>query len=175
MPNNFYNYLDKDLMEKMCHPLAVTFLNRINDPISIFSEGDIKKLDSCLKLPQATFNGRELYPDLISKATILYYAIIKNHCFINGNKRIATTSLVVFLFINNYWLEVGQNFLYDLAIKVAESEGKEMDETKNLIIDKIKPHIIPLEISRLKSEWRIGFLFHLSNLKNNFKKLISKG
>ncbi|OGY48835.1 MAG: hypothetical protein A3J65_02455 [Candidatus Buchananbacteria bacterium RIFCSPHIGHO2_02_FULL_45_11b] len=173
MPNLDLYYLNKNHIERICHPLAVTFLNKINDPISIFSAADMKKLDACLNLPRATFNGREMYSDLISKAAILYYAIIKNHCFLNGNKRIATTSLIVFLFINNYWLEVGQNFLYDLALAVAQSEGKRMDEVKKLIIDKITPHIISLKVGG-KSRKHSGFLFHLGNLKHNFKELTGK-
>jgi prophage maintenance system killer protein len=91
-------YLDIGLMEKMCHPLAVTFLDKTNEPIPLFSTCQRSALDACLNLPKATFDGKELYPDLVSKAIILYYSLIKNHPFINGNKRIATTSLIVFFY-----------------------------------------------------------------------------
>ena len=158
----FY-YLDTDLMEKMCHPLAVTFLNRNNEPIPLFPTCNKSVLDACLNLPKATFGGKELYPDLVSKAAILYYSLIKNHPFINGNKRIATTSLIVFLFINNYWLDIGQNFLYGLALEVAQSERENMDKVKNMLEQKIKEHVTSLKVVT-KGNSNVGFFFHLENL-----------
>jgi len=172
MPKSDFYYLDQELMEKICHPLAVTFLNRTNEPIPIFCTCNNSVLDSCLKLPQLVFNGQELYPDLVSKAVILYYSIIKNHPFVNGNKRIATTSLAVFLYINNFWLEAGQNFLYELALEVAKSEAGNADDVKRRIIEKIRPHVVPLIISGDKPKGNVGFLFNIKNLKNNFKKII---
>jgi len=65
----FY-YLDIDLIEKISHPLAMTFLDKSDEPISLFSTCNKPALGACLGLPKATFDGKELYPDLISKAAI---------------------------------------------------------------------------------------------------------
>jgi death-on-curing protein len=48
--------------------------------------------------------GKRLYPTLVATAAILFYLMIKNHPFQNGNKRIAITTLLTFLYNNNKWL-----------------------------------------------------------------------
>ncbi len=113
-------YLDKQLMEKMCHPLAVAIFNNTNDPIPSFQLHATPLLESSLGTPKQTYGGKDLYATLIDKAIILYFSLIKNHPFQNGNKRIATTSLLVFLWINDYWLKVSDEELAQWAIDVAE-------------------------------------------------------
>ncbi|MEK7481976.1 MAG: type II toxin-antitoxin system death-on-curing family toxin [Patescibacteria group bacterium] len=116
------NYIDLDLMEKMCHPLAVVLFDSKKDPITHFSKHDKAKLESTLNNPQWSF-----YPTFSKKAAILYYGLIKNHCFENGNKRTATAALLVFLYINNLRLDDSkkeiEDYLVDLAQRVASSEG----------------------------------------------------
>ena len=165
-------YLSIAEIEYAAHRLARETMEW-NEPIPDFSSRFPNILESCLMTPFQKFGGKFLYKGMTARAATLFYLMIKNHPFKNGNKRIATTSLIVFLFINNYWLEVGQNFLYDLALAVAQSEGKRMDEVKKLIIDKITPHIISLKVGG-KSRKHSGFLFHLGNLKHNFKELTGK-
>ena len=48
-----------------------------------------------------TFDGQEIYPTLQEKASNLHYFIIKNHSFLDGNKRIAATMFLYFLDRNN--------------------------------------------------------------------------
>lgn len=103
------NYLDADLMEKMCHRLAVAVFDTKDDPIALFQEHSEEKLDAALNLPRQTFDGKDLYPTIVNKAAILFYAINKAHAFQNGNKRISTASLMVFLYINEMWLDAGKN------------------------------------------------------------------
>ena len=52
---------------------------------------DIDVLDSAMARPQATFEGEELYPDLWHKAAALMHSLVKNHPFVDGNKRTALT------------------------------------------------------------------------------------
>lgn len=54
------------------------------------SEGvrDYNLLDSALETPFQSFGGNELYPTIQAKAARLGYGLIKNHCMIDGNKRI---------------------------------------------------------------------------------------
>lgn len=143
------NYLDIDLMEKMCHRLAVAVFDTEDDPISPFKEHTKSLLDSALNLPRATFSEKELYPTLIDKASILYYTLIKNHPFTNGNKRIATVSLLTFLFINNQWLDTGINEMVGKAIYIAETKPQEKEDVFEKALENIKSwiaeHIIKIE------------------------------
>ena len=81
-------------------------------------------LESCLSAPFQEFSKKPLYPGLISQAAILFYLIVKNHPFQNGNKRIALTSLLVLLYKNNKWLKVDNKKLYEFIMRVAASPGK---------------------------------------------------
>jgi len=65
--------------------------------------------------------GEELYPDVFSKAAILYYLLIKNHPFLDGNKRTAFLALMRFLNINGYTLNATNDALYQFTIDVASS------------------------------------------------------
>lgn len=114
-------------MEKMCHPLAVALFDSKIDPITHFSKHDKAKLEATLNNPRRTFGGKDLYPTFTKKASILYYGFIKGHCFENGNKRTATAALLVFLYINNFWIDGSkqkiENYLVNLAQRVAASKG----------------------------------------------------
>lgn len=122
-------YIDVDLMKKMCHPIAVALFDSTVDPMTKFEEHEIEKLESALANPMRTYGGKDLYPALEEKAAILYYGLNKDHPFRNGNKRTATAALLVFLFMNNFWI-VGsrqqvEDYLVDLAQRVASSKGSE--------------------------------------------------
>jgi len=65
---------------------------------------DVGLLESALARPQATFEGRELYPDLWHKAAALMHSLVKNHPFVDGNKRTALTAAALFLELNGYTL-----------------------------------------------------------------------
>ena len=58
---------------------------------------DYNLLDSALENPFQSFRGEELYPTIQAKAARLGYGLIKNHCMIDGNKRIGTHAMLVFL------------------------------------------------------------------------------
>ncbi len=92
-------YLDMELMQNMCHRLALKVFDTEDDPIACF-EDHSNLLESAINQPRQTFEETELYPTLIDKAAILFYGINKNHPFRNGNKRISAASLIVFLYIN---------------------------------------------------------------------------
>ena len=63
---------------------------------------DAGLLDSAVAQPQAGFGGVELYPTLAEKAAAIGYALVKNHAFIDGNKRVGLAALDVFLRLNGY-------------------------------------------------------------------------
>jgi death-on-curing family protein len=94
-----------------------------NEPIPDFQTRFPNILESSLRVPFQTFDGKNLYKGLIDKAAILFYLMIKNHPFRNGNKRIAMITLFVFLFTNGKWLKVDNRELYSFAVWVAESNA----------------------------------------------------
>ena len=98
-----------------------------NEPIPDFGSRFPNILESCLAVPFQTFNKKPLYRKLTGKASILFYLIIKNHPFENGNKRIAVMTLIVFLATNGKWLTVGRDNLYKIAVYVAESRPNMKD------------------------------------------------
>ncbi|MBI4280599.1 type II toxin-antitoxin system death-on-curing family toxin [Candidatus Uhrbacteria bacterium] len=137
-----FHYLDAVFMEKMCHRLAMAVFDTKNDPISPFQDHITSLLDSALNLPRATFGGKDLYPSIVEKATILYYSLNRNHPFRNGNKRISTVALLVFLYINGYWLDAGIQEMTDKALFVAKSEPRNREETLNSISVWIRDHLV---------------------------------
>ncbi len=98
-----------------------------NEPIPDFGSRFPNALESCLAVPFQTFNKKPLYKKLTGKAAILFYLMIKNHPFENGNKRIAVMTLIVFLAINGKWLTVGRDNLYKIAVYVAKSRPNTRD------------------------------------------------
>lgn len=122
----FY-YLDISLMERFCHAFALRLFDTAQDPIAAFSEHDLAKLDSALNNPRQTFGGKDLYPAFADKAAILWYSLNKNHPFPNGNKRISTASVLVFMYINGYWIDVPINDMVAKALYIATSQADDKE------------------------------------------------
>lgn len=90
-----------------------------------------------------SFEGVEIYPSLEEKAANLLYFVTKNHSFIDGNKRIAATIFLHFLFKNNVLFINGRKLIEDhtlvaLTIMIAESNPKEKELIISLIMNCIK-------------------------------------
>ena len=81
---------------------------------------DHNLLDSALESPFQSFGGEELYPTLQAKAARLGYGLIKNHCMLDGNKRIGAHAMLVFLEINGLIVEYTQKELYETILSIAD-------------------------------------------------------
>ena len=101
-------------------------------------------LESCLLVPFQGFAKKPLYPGLVSQAAILFYLMIKNHPFQNGNKRIALTSLLVFLYKNNKWLKTDNKKLYDFTMQVTKQPGRFKKEILQTIEHFLKTYLVDL-------------------------------
>ena len=88
------------------------------------SEGirDENLLESAIETPFQSFGGEELYPSIQAKAARLCYGLVKNHPMIDGNKRIGTHVMLVFLMMNGYDLKYTQKELSDTILEVASGE-----------------------------------------------------
>lgn len=93
-------------------------------------------LDSAVNTPLQTFGGQELYPTILEKAARLGYGLIHNHPFLDGNKRIGTHAMLVFLDINNITLSYKGNDLISVILHVADGD---MDDRG--LLEWLKNHI----------------------------------
>lgn len=82
-------------------------------------------LDSALSVPFQEFGGVSAYPTIEYKASRLGYGLVKNHAFIDGNKRIGAHAMLVFLALNHVELRYSQTELSDIFLKVAEGTEDE--------------------------------------------------
>jgi len=115
-----------------------------DEPIPDFSTRPQNILESCLAAPFQTFGGKFLYPGFITRASMLFYLMNKNHPFENGNKRIAMTTLFTFLYANKKWLVVDRQALYRFAVWVAESLPELKDEVVKAIEKFLKKYIVKI-------------------------------
>lgn len=94
-------------------------------------------LDSALNAPFQTFEGTDLYPTILEKAARLGYGLIKNHPFVDGNKRIGTHTMLVFLAINHMELEYTDRELIELILDIASGAKNEIQ-----LLSWLQKHII---------------------------------
>jgi len=130
-----------DQIKRISYRLAAETMNW-NEPIPEFETRFPKVLESCVATPFQKFSNLDLYNSLVSKATVLFYLMIKNHPFQNGNKRLAMTTLLVFLYLNNKWLRVDRTVLYNFAVWVAGSSSDFKDEVIQAIEKFIKKYMV---------------------------------
>lgn len=116
-----------------------------DEPIPDFGTRYPGKLESCLAQAFQTFGKRDLYPGLFDKAAILFYLMIKNHPFLNGNKRIAVTTTITFLLLNKKWLKVENEMLYEMAVWVAKSNPQVKEGVVLAIKEFLKRNLIDLK------------------------------
>jgi death-on-curing protein len=93
---------------------------------------DLGLLESAINQPMVTFDGVSLHPSLFDKAAAYLYYLCKNHPFIDGNKRVALASSLVFLDMNGYDILDPKDILYDFVIDVAEGKYK-IEEIKKTL------------------------------------------
>lgn len=88
------------------------------------SEGirDEGLLDLALNNPFQSFGGKELYPSIQAKAARLCFGLVRNHAMLDGNKRLGTHVMLVFLALNGYKLSYSQNELSDVILALASGD-----------------------------------------------------
>ena len=84
---------------------------------------DFGLLSSALNAPFQQFDNKDLFPTIQQKAARLGYGLIKNHAFVDGNKRIGVHTMLVFLEINGISLEYTQKELYTTVLDVTSGKS----------------------------------------------------
>ena len=79
-------------------------------------------LDLALNNPFQSFDGKDLYPSIQAKAARLCFGLVRNHAMLDGNKRLGTHVMLVFLALNGYELYYSQKELSDVILALASSD-----------------------------------------------------
>jgi death on curing protein len=83
---------------------------------------DLGALESAVAQPRMTFNGDELYPTIVEKASALGFSLIQNHPFVDGNKRAGHAAMETFLMLNGYEVSANVDEQVDLILGVASGK-----------------------------------------------------
>lgn len=107
---------------------------------------DLGMLLSALARPRVTFEGKELYPDLFTKTAALMDLLVRNHPFVDGNKRSAIAAAGIFLLINHHLLRVENSEMVRFTLDCAQSRLS-LDE----ITAWFKGHSSPIQRKRRRA------------------------
>jgi prophage maintenance system killer protein len=139
-------------LRKCIYPQRTEYLDLIHGMSSDFGSGVFalpkdESFDSSISQIQQTFAGHDLYPSLEEKAAVLLYLIVKNHSFVDGNKRIGAACFLLFLQKNNMLYNSGglkiisNEGLATLTLFVATSKTEEKDVVVRLIVSILNRNI----------------------------------
>lgn len=108
----------------------VTELHRLVVDATGGSHGirDLGALESAIAQPRMAFGGEDLYPTLIEKAAALGFALVMNHPFLDGNKRVGHAAMETFLLLNGSEIEaeVDEQEQFMLALAAGEIDRSEL-------------------------------------------------
>jgi len=99
---------------------------------------DENLLKSAHQQPLQTYGGQELYPTILEKSATLGFGIVKNHPFVDGNKRTGAAAMILLLELNGYSFQVTNDELANTILNLA---GDRI--TKDELTDWLKSHTAP--------------------------------
>lgn len=105
------------------------------------SEGlrDPGLLESAVAQASATYGGKYLNPDLFTMAACYLFHLVKNHPFVDGNKRVGLESALVFLELNGLSVEAADDELVDLVLRTISGE-KDKEHIAEFFRDHLASH-----------------------------------
>jgi death on curing protein len=83
---------------------------------------DLSLLSSAVAMPESSFEGKYLHENIFQMASAYAFYICQNHPFLDGNKRTALASALVFLDLNGYEINDENNVLYRAIMEIASSK-----------------------------------------------------
>jgi death on curing protein len=101
---------------------------------------DLGLLESALATPRASFGGEYLHGSLPEMAAAYLFHLVRNHPFMDGNKRAGLAVALAFLGLNGLWLEADPDELAALVVSVAEGKT-----TKAELAEFLRQHVEALE------------------------------
>ncbi len=132
------NISKEKITYKNCIDIIKTL--KFNEKSELFAQERNRGLESIIKNIYQTFDGKDVYESIEEKAANFLYTCVKNHVFIDGNKRIAATLFIYFLqFYNILYVSdrpiIDNNTLASLTLLIAESNPKEKEILVDLIMN----------------------------------------
>ena len=91
---------------------------------------DMGRLESAIAQPRMSFGGSDLYPTLIEKAAVLCFALIRNHPFVDGNKRSGHAAMEVFLVLNGHEIKAKVDEQETIVLGVASGQVSRQELTE---------------------------------------------
>lgn len=128
-------HLTIEQAQYIAHQLAINLMDYTDEPIPPFETRYPNILESCLEQPFQSFDGEDLYPSQYLKAALMFYLVIKNHPFRNGNKRMAIALTLTFLYLNGQMLYITNADLYNIALNVASSNQSMQKDIVNTLYE----------------------------------------
>jgi prophage maintenance system killer protein len=131
--------------KKANYPLATDYMRLVEKMkqsfnSKVFGKVKDKGFESAISQIKQSFGNKDVYPTIEEKASMLLYLVVKNHAFVDGNKRIAAACFLLFLEKNGILYNInGQPIisseaLASLTLFVAASKAEEIDTVKQLLI-----------------------------------------
>jgi prophage maintenance system killer protein len=123
---------------------VVKELRRTFGGSDLFGREKDRSLEGTLRAVMQTFDGGDVYPSIEEKAAHLLYFLVKNHHFVDGNKRIAAALFLWFMEKNGILYRadgsrhMGDNALVAITLMIAESDPKEKDILARTVVNLIK-------------------------------------
>jgi death-on-curing protein len=96
---------------------------------------DVGLLESALSQPEAMFGGQYLHANIFEMAAAYLFHLVKNHPFVDGNKRVGLEATLLFLEINGHLVEATDAALVDLVLQTAQGQA-----SKQQIADFFRAH-----------------------------------
>ena len=107
------------LSKEQIFNLHASLIKATGGSVGIRDEG---MLDLALNNPFQSFGGKALYPSIQAKAARLCFGLVKNHAMLDGNKRLGTHVMLVFLALNRYELSYSQKELSNIILALASGD-----------------------------------------------------
>ena len=83
---------------------------------------DFGLLEAAVLRPQQSVFGADAYPDIHTKAAAMMHSLIRNHAFIDGNKRTGVLATILFYNLNGFQVDAAQEDVIALALDIAEGQ-----------------------------------------------------
>lgn len=83
---------------------------------------DFGLLEAAVLRPQQSVFGADAYPDIHTKAAAMMHSLIRNHAFIDGNKRTGVLAAILFYNLNGFQIDAAQEDVVALAVDIAEGQ-----------------------------------------------------
>jgi death on curing protein len=101
---------------------------------------DLGALESSVAQPRMSFDGQDLYPAIVDKAAALGFALIMNHPFLDGNKRVGHAALETFLVLNGFEINASVDDQEKMILAVAAGETKREE-----FLEWLRQHVVKRE------------------------------